>query len=129
MRTAISAAIIRNKKILLVEKKETWILPGGKPEPCDEGSSLNCLHREVEEELPRIKMINIYYYKDFQGITPYTGDTLEARVYFVDIKGDERITGEEISKSKWMLYSEMPKYKLSDITQKIIDSLKKDEYL
>ena len=32
MRTVINAAIIQDKKILLVKKKETWILPGGKPD-------------------------------------------------------------------------------------------------
>lgn len=32
MRIAIGAAIINDGKILLVRKKQSWILPGGKPE-------------------------------------------------------------------------------------------------
>jgi len=130
MRTAINAVIIRDKEILLVKKKRVWILPGGKPEPCDKRSYINCLHREIEkEELPGIKLINIWYYKTFQGITPHKGDELEARVYFAEIKGDEKTVGMEILKSEWVGGGNFSKYNLSDITNKIIDSLREDDYL
>ena len=129
MRKAVNATMIRNKKILLVKKNEIWILPGGKPKPCDEDSSINCLHREIAEELHGVNMINIYYYKTFQGITPHTGDTLEARVYFVEFKGNEKITNSEISKSKWIGIEEISEYNISNITNKVIDSLHAEDYL
>jgi len=49
MRIAIGAAIIEDGKILLVRKRQSWILPGGKPEPKE--SDIECLCREVSEEL------------------------------------------------------------------------------
>ena len=81
MRTAINAAIIKEGKLLLVKKKNIWILPGGKPEPDEK--DLECLSREISvEELPGTKLCNIRYYKDFEGQTPHKGDTLRAKVYF-----------------------------------------------
>lgn len=130
MRTAINAAIIRDEKILLVKKKKVWILPGGKIEPCDNGSNINCLHREIEQkELPRVKLTNIWYYKNFYGKTPHKGEVLEAKVYFSEIQENERETAREILKSEWIGKRDISKYKISDITGKIIDSLKQDKYL
>jgi len=129
MKEAVNAAIIRNKKILLVKKEKTWILPGGKPSPCDRGSSIDCLRRKISAELPSIKLNDIFYYKSFQGTTPPKREELDARVYLADFKGNEKITGEEISESKWLGIDEILKYKISDISLKIIDSLKEGEYL
>ena len=54
MRTAIGAAIINEGKLLIVRKKQSWILPGGKPEPGE--SDLDCLCREVGQELSGTKL-------------------------------------------------------------------------
>ena len=125
MRTAIGAAIIDEKKILLVRKRQSWILPGGKPEP-DE-SDIECLCREVSEELPGTQLDNIRYYGDFEGRTPHTRDILRAKVYFADIKGKLCQPAAEIAEYNWI---ENPsQYNLSDITSKIVDSLTKDGYL
>lgn len=130
MRTAINAAIIKNKKILLVRKERIWILPGGKIESRDKGSNINCLHREIEkEELPEIKLMNIWYYKNFQGKTPHKKEMLEVKVYFSEIQGNEMETGEEILESEWIGKRDISKYNVSDITKEIISSLKKDNYL
>ena len=40
-RKVISAAIIYDKRILVVKKRHSWILPGGKPERNE--SALECL--------------------------------------------------------------------------------------
>ena len=125
MRTAIGAAIIDERKILLVRKRQSWILPGGKPEP-DE-SDIECLCREVSEELSGTQLDNIRYYGDFEGRTPHTRDILRAKVYFADIKGKLCQPATEIAEYNWI---ENPsQYNLSDITSKIIDSLTKDGYL
>jgi len=125
MRLAINAAIIKERKILLVKKKEIWILPGGKPEL--EESDLECLCREVREELSGTELKNIKYYKEFEGITPYKRDLLKAKVYFAEINGSLGLPAAEISAYAWV--NDTNSYNLSDITTKIIDSLQKDQYL
>lgn len=84
MRTAISAAIIRNGAMLLVKKRNTWILPGGKP---NEGESdTQCLIREItKEEVPGTKLSDFRFYKSFKGRTPHSGDILLVRVYLAEI--------------------------------------------
>jgi len=124
MRIAISAVIIRDKKLLLVKKKETWILPGGKPEKNE--IDLDCLKREVSEELSGTKLRNIKYYNHFEGQTPHTGDILQAKVYFADIDGQLYPQSEEIIDSQWV--SDFSGYNLSDITAKIVNSLKKHKF-
>jgi ADP-ribose pyrophosphatase YjhB (NUDIX family) len=60
LRTAINAVIIEDGKILLVRKRQTWILPGGKPGINE--SDLECLCREIREELSGTQLDNIRYY-------------------------------------------------------------------
>ena len=57
MRKAISGLVIRDEKLLLVRKNETWILPGGKPEKKE--SEIECLCREFKEELPSVEIEDI----------------------------------------------------------------------
>ena len=124
MRIAISAVIIEDGNLLLVRKKNSWILPGGKTE-ADE-SDLQCLSRELGEELSGTKIYNEKFYGSFKGRTPHRGDVLEARVYFADINGELRgvRNGDSISESAWA--RDFANYNLSDITSKIVDSLKND---
>ncbi len=125
MRTAIGAAIIDYGRILLVRKRQSWILPGGKPEPKE--SDLECLCREVREELSGTELQNIRYYGEFEGITPHKGDILKVIVNFADIKGQLCQPAAEIAAYDWV--NEFDNYNLSDITFKIVDSLIKDNYL
>lgn len=127
MRTAISAAIIQNKKILLVKKKNTWILPGGKPE--DNENDLECLCREIDEELSGTKIKDMKYYNHFDDKTPHRGDILRTKVYFANIDGELYGVreGDSISEMKWI--KNFSEYNLSDISCKIIDSLKENKYL
>ncbi len=125
MRTAIGAAIIDNGKILLVRKRQSWILPGGKPEPNE--SDIECVCREVSEELSGTQLDNIRYYGDFEGRTPHKGDILNVKVYFANIKGRLCQPAAEIAEYNWI--ENTKQYNLSDITSKIVDSLTKDGYL
>ena len=125
MRTAIAAAIIDNGKILLVRKRQSWILPGGKPDSHE--SDIECLCREVSEELSGTQLDNIRYYKAFEGVTPHKKDILMAKVYFADIKGELFQPAAEINAYDWV--NDKRKHNLSNITSKILDSLRKDGYL
>ena len=125
MRTAIGAAIIRNGAILLVKKRNTWILPGGKPEK--EESDIDCLIREItKEEIPGTKLTNSRFYREFKGKTPHRGDILSAKVYLVKIQGKIKPDA-EITDVKWIKNPQ--NYNLSEITEKIIKDLQKKGYL
>lgn len=125
MRKAIGAAIIKDKKILLVKKGQVWILPGGKPNPGE--SDLECLLREIKEELSGTEAENPRYYKRFEGITPHKKDVLEVFVYFADVKGEIGRPSSEIGDRAWL--DDKKVYNLPDITVRIIDSLVKDGYI
>ena len=123
MRTAISAAIINeNKELLLVNKRGTRILPWWKPD--EEEGELDCLEREVDEELNWAKLENIQYYNSVIWTTPHKGDLLEAKVYIADLMTENLCASAELSEAKYT--KEFDNYKLSDITQKIITLLQND---
>jgi len=125
MRKAINLVVITKKGILLVKKKQTWILPGGKSDFKEELDE-QVLNREFSEELPLIKIKINKFYKSISGITPYKGDELEAKVYFGELIGTIKPSA-EINDAKYI--KNFQDYNLSDITKKIIDSLIKDKYL
>jgi ADP-ribose pyrophosphatase YjhB (NUDIX family) len=127
MRSAVNAVIIQENKLLLVKKKSTWILPGGKPEIGE--SDLECLCREIDEELSGTKIKNVHYYGQFEGKTPHKGDLLRANVYFATIDGQLYSVRDEdsICELKWTC--DFSQYNLSNITSKIISSLQQDKYL
>ena len=127
MRVVVDAAIIKDGKLLLVRKRDSWILPGGKIEKGE--SDLECLSREVFEELSGTRICNNMFYGEFEGKTPHRGDTLKARVYFANIDGilyGVR-NGDSISEARWV--EDFDDYNLSDITSKIVSSLMEEGYL
>ena len=124
MRRAINLAAIHDGKLLLVKKKQVWILPGGKPEIGE--TDLECLTRELSEELPQLTTMNYVQYGSFVGITPHAGDMLEAIVFLGEVNGEIK-PSREISDAQW--FGNFDGIFLSDITKKIIESLKRDKYL
>lgn len=125
MRTAIGAAIINDGKILLVRKNKFWIFPGGQPENGE--SDLECLAREVGEELSGTKITNVTYYNNFSGRTPHTGDNINMRIYFADIHGELNVPSMEISEREWV--SDVSQYNLAEATSSACDSLIQNGYL
>ncbi len=124
VRKAIGLVALKNQAILLVEKRDIWILPGGKPE--GEETDTQCLIREIGEELPGLQLANIRFYDELLGQAPHRGDIISVHAYFADIQGDIRPAA-EITNAAWV--SEFSKYPLADITKKIIAILKRDGYL
>ena len=127
MRTAINAAIIQKGKILLVRKNLSWILPEGKPEKGE--NDLECLAREISEELSGTKIRNASFYRSVIGRTPNEGHLLRARIYFAELDGKlyEVSKGDSVSRAEWV--SDFFGYNLSNITEKAILSLRLDKYV
>ena len=122
----VSAIIIRDKKILLVKKKDVWILPGGKIKGAED--HLECLVREIKEELNGTKIKeNIEYYRVTFGKTPHKKYEILNEVYFAKIDGKLRGVSSEIKEYAWI--KDTSKYNLSDITSEVIKSLKEEMYL
>lgn len=118
MRMAINALCIRANRVLLLRKKQTWILPGGKPEPGED--DLACLTRENSEELPGAIFRIGELYGEFTGITPHSQTELTARVYLAEVGGDIS-PGAEISESCFFSREEFSQLSISEITKKILD--------
>lgn len=128
MRKAINGVAIEDKRILLFRKRKTWILPGGKPERG--GSDIECLSREIGEELPGTEFEIQRYYGGFKGITPHQRDSLRAETYFICI-AKLGSPAREIEESRWFSRDETndgERYPISDITSKVIDSLVRNNY-
>lgn len=131
MREVVCAAIFHESKVLLVRKKQTWILPGGKPE--GEEPHFNCLEREIlKEEIPdsRLgKLTNICFYKSFEGKSPHVGDKVRTFVYFADFENyvESPKVGREIAEAKWV--NNFTNYNLSKNAKKAVESLIREGYL
>jgi len=82
----------------LLRKKESWLLPGGKPKLNE--SDIACLVREVEEELSGTELENIAYYGEFIGKT-HIGEEFKTKVYLANVKGELKESSAEISEYKW----------------------------
>lgn len=124
MRTVIAMVAIQDGSVLLVRKFETWIFPGGKPETGE--SNIQCLIREVGEELPGIQLKNFRFYRVFEGRAPHLGDIVQVKVYFANVKGELNPSA-EINTAAWV--KKTKRYKLADPTREIIGSLHQDGYL
>jgi len=128
LRRAIGAAIISEGGLLLARKKQTWILPGGKPEEGE--SDIDCLEREISEEVLGLEITGLRRYGAFEGIAPYKGYALEVTVYLTDLKFSTNLhPGAEIEELAWVSAGDIEKYPLSDITRKIVNLLLREGYL
>lgn len=119
MRIAINALCIRANRVLLVRKKDAWILPGGKPNPGEDDYA--CLAREKDEELPKATMRIDEKFGEFTGITPHSKTELTAKVYLADIEGD-LTPGAEISESRYFAREDFGQLYIPDITKQILDA-------
>lgn len=121
MRTTVNSVIINDdKEILLVKKRDTRILPWWKPEEWE--TDLECLNREVEEELNWAKLKNIRFYGNFIWKTPHKWDYLKAKVYFAELITDTLKATAELSEAKFI--KNFNDYNISDITSKVLNWLR-----
>ena len=101
----VGLAVIRDGRILLCRKKNGLphlILPGGKPHPGE--SSLDCLQREVQEELGPVTLTNLNYLETYTSpaaVAPGEPPAIvEIIVYSGEISGHAVASG-EIAELVW----------------------------
>ena len=111
-----------DKSLLIVcdDDRLTWTVPGGKPESNE--TDIACLQREVHEELSTT-ISDIIFYKRFEGVSPHQGDIMEVNCYFGNIES-EPSPSSEITAVAWD--KDFSGKKMSNVTLKIIDSLRQD---
>lgn len=132
MRTVVNVAAIQtteaHKKILLVKKGRVWILPGGKAENGENDAT--CLVRELREELPGavLDLDGLGFYKKFLGTTPHTRRHIKAKVYLGDIEG-KPVAASELDGLAWTTFEGARRLRLSRITRRVLDDLKRSRFL
>jgi ADP-ribose pyrophosphatase YjhB (NUDIX family) len=127
MKIEIDGVCIQEKRILLVKKRDTWIIPGGKIQESEE--EITCLQREFKKELPNIEIFIKGFYKSFNGITPFSKSEVLVKVFFIGTIGDDISPSAEILDSKFLKKEELEFIKISDVTKDILNNLEKDGYL
>jgi len=98
VKKVVALATIEKGKILLVRKDGFWILPGGKVE--NNETDIECLFREFKEELPEVKVQEVKFYKEFQGISPIKKELMLLKVYLGKVTG-KIFPSAEIDKAVW----------------------------
>jgi 8-oxo-dGTP diphosphatase len=96
---------VRKGRILLVRRRsdQLWTFPGGKRN-CRQGeSSKACLTRELQEELPNMRLGLTKLWRKVEGKNPISGRKMSDAVYVAqDISGSLAIGAKnEIDKVKW----------------------------
>jgi|APSaa5957512535_1039671.scaffolds.fasta_scaffold15340_3 8-oxo-dGTP pyrophosphatase MutT (NUDIX family) len=123
----INGIVIKDYKLLVVKKKDVWILPGSK---LDKGEShLECLSREFMEELSGTRIYGFQHYKNFEGITPYSKKKVNVITNFVNLKGKLGKPSMEISDQCYVPLCQNPSLDFSNITWNVMLSLRREGYL
>ena len=114
MKTSAHLVAIANGRVLLLLKKETWILPGGKHEGCETDQA--CILRECSEEIPEAEVTIGEHIGNFCGITPNNGRMIVSSAYRGTVAGSV-IPGAEINDNCWITKSELDDIPVSEITR------------
>lgn len=127
MRETIKAAVIEGDRILLVRKRggETWSLPGGKPKREWDESDLECLRREIREELG-VELRDPSYFGSVQGIRPRVGKPIKVRIYLARLIDDPQPCA-EIAEIAWALPGD--DYDISEPNRLALQALSDKGYL
>jgi 8-oxo-dGTP diphosphatase len=121
------------RELLLLQKRDVWILPGGKPEGNE--TDQECLERELREELPNFRwsFADARYWRTFTGITPHSHREIVVRTYLLEpgstYVGNVGGYGAEITDTKWLSPAPYRQVPLSDITLKIVNALRAESII
>lgn len=124
-----SLACIRDRRVLIVlsDEDDLWTLPGGTSE--EDELPLDCLGREIREELSGAELIKPEFYDKFEGVSSRSRKPIVVHVYISELFPGDILPSAEIVQILWATYDEADKVKLSDISREIINRLLSDGYL
>lgn len=128
MKTLVSAAVIEDGKLLIVKKRDEWMIPVSKPRKNE--SDLECLCRTFSEKLngTKIKRELEFYDKLFGAYLDEGSFTLN-RIYFVKLDGELKGYSGKISDIAWITdenHSDKGGYKMKRITKELVQRFKKE---
>ena len=94
---------VKRGRILLVRRRRDhlWMFPGGQKR--ERESEKDCLHREIKEELPKLKLGRIRLWKKVNGTNRHSGRKMSDAIFIVNkVSGDLTIGDtHEIDKATW----------------------------
>lgn len=120
MKYVVAAAIIRPEGLVLVDNKEVYTLPGGTKN--ENETDLECLIREIKEELDGTKLQNIQHFQRFEGVSP-GGSIINLEVYLADVDGELRQPKNDEDVTHMIVTYDFNKLPLSELTRKVVDVL------
>lgn len=121
----IAAAIIDERRLLVVRKRsskmaDTFILPGGKPEPGE--TDLAALERELQEELT-CSVVEAVPYLEVMDTAVFESVPISAGIYSAVIQGTPKPSG-EIGEIAWLSTADLDKFVLGSlITSHLVPAL------
>jgi hypothetical protein len=125
MQHNVAAAIVDDKRILLVNTKHVWHLPNG---ALRSGvNQIDVLTEAVERDLCGTGLEWIRHYRDFVGFTRKERHPFVTHVYLADVKGGIRGVSGEVREYQRCEYGLARN--VSDVTGKVVEALRIDGYL
>ncbi len=112
------------KKILLVQKSGSWFLPGGKVE--NDEADLECLKREMTEELPHALCLIDNFFAEYMGTTPNSKSPANVKVWLGTWLRGSTTPANEIEDSRWVTAAEAASLNVSQISRDIFYDLQKE---
>jgi 8-oxo-dGTP diphosphatase len=122
----IGLLVMRDARLLLCRKKHTTallILPGGCLEPGE--SAMDCLHRELQEELGEVSVTNLEYVGAYSDKAAGSeGKTVRIELYRGDLGGEPR-PHSEIKELVWFSARDDRSRLAPSIANKILPDLER----
>jgi 8-oxo-dGTP diphosphatase len=94
---------VRSGKVLLVRRKRDrlWMFPGGRKRTRE--SEKDCLHREIKEELPKLKLGRVRLWKEVKAKNRRSGRKMSDAIFVARKASGQLKIGDkkEIDKAVW----------------------------
>lgn len=122
MEKGVYGIVLSHRRLLLISKKEIWVLPGGKYNFEGE-SDEDVLKREFRQKLSGTDISMGDYYKSIEGIIP----NMYEKIYFCSSVKGIGAPSPEINGVRYVNSRSLGEVNFSDITKKVLISLINDK--
>ncbi|RZN31975.1 NUDIX hydrolase [Bradyrhizobium sp. Leo121] len=93
----------RRGKVLLVRRRRDglWMFPGGRKRPRE--TETECLRREIEEELPRLRLGRVRLWKEIKAKNKRSGRKVSGAIFIAEKAKGPLVIGDknEIDRAVW----------------------------